>query len=541
MLEENKIQDIFKQASLKNEDWLEPSTMVFQNIEAAIYRRKRKRWLWFLLIFLLSITSVLTFLFYPQNNEPQLSNNKINEASYTEIIDKKTAKKTQHTGLIEKSKNTNDLGKDIRVNTSKLEVKNSRPIENSLIAKNQKSPSAKTEKRSNDVVNGIKTTSSTKSNTQRSILLEENEKQIKFNPSVKKNILTLNTVDEVLKNNVKTLKEDKTKINYIINNKSILTRKAESFGLINKPINKKNRTNNLNAALKLDKSVEKLPLIFKGLLANKNEPHNIKPIDSTAIDLPKKPITNWSFGFISGFSYWDYSINENLKSVLQPADFTYNNSAGYFVAVEAKKELSKKFSVIGSLGFETVYNKSGHNSTINYQQANENEEDISSYDIKMASTLGFVDANLQIQRQNNINIDSTPVTIDLNNSHQVSSIDFSSYLAANVFKLGNTKASMRLGLGVAQIIRIKNELTSFNTSLPALKSHKSEITANQNELNRTRGFIAFGADFTHQLSATNNLLLVYSFKSDFNALYQSGDLSTFLNKHIIGIGYQQKF
>jgi len=55
MFEENKIQDIFAQASVENEDWLEPSALVFQNIEDAIYKKKRKRWFWFWITGLLAI------------------------------------------------------------------------------------------------------------------------------------------------------------------------------------------------------------------------------------------------------------------------------------------------------------------------------------------------------------------------------------------------------------------------------------------------------------------------------------------------------
>jgi len=389
--------------------------------------------------------------------------------------------------------------------------------------------------------NETKTSSKIKNTAEIAAPFKEEIEQTKLNKFFKKNILTANIIDEVLSNKPVTLQNTENKKLSSVTSKPNVIEPVKNVVSINELINNEKQAINLGNEVVPNELFDKLQLILSGELIYEEEKPDLLKLDNVIPNLLKEPITNWNLGIFSGFSSWDYILNNNLKSVLQPAEFTYTNSIGYFVAIEAKKALNKKFSIIGNLGFESVRSKSGHNATINYDPVNENIENISSYDLKMASTLGFIDANLEIQRQNDISLDATPVVIDLNNQHQISSIDLSAYLSANLFSISNTSASVRLGLGLAQIIRIKNELTSFSTSLPLLNPHNSKIIANQNELNRTRSFIAFGAGLTHQLNTTNNLFLNYTFKSDFNALYQSGELSTFLNKHNVGLGYQMRF
>jgi len=219
--------------------------------------------------------------------------------------------------------------------------------------------------------------------------------------------------------------------------------------------------------------VKKLNSIIPILESDNVVYKSIKKLDRINQASFKEAITKWSYGIVSGFNSWDYSLNNNYKRLLKPADFTFTKGKGYFVAVQAQKSLNKKFSLIGNFGFETVYSKSGHNSEINYDPLNENNETISTFDLKMASTMGFIDANIEILRQSDVSIDATTVTIDLNNKHKISSVDLSAYLSAKLLTVNNFSASTSLGIGIAQIVKVKNELASFTTSLKELRPHKS--------------------------------------------------------------------
>jgi len=105
MLEENKIQDIFKQTSLKDEDWLEPSAMVFQNIEETIYKKKRNRWFWLLII---PFLGVFIFIFYSKFYKNDISNQAKNETTFTKV-NKQVTEQTPNISLVEKSNNANGL------------------------------------------------------------------------------------------------------------------------------------------------------------------------------------------------------------------------------------------------------------------------------------------------------------------------------------------------------------------------------------------------------------------------------------------------
>jgi len=549
MLDDNKIQDIFTKASLENEDWLEPSPMVFQNLENAIYSKKRKRWFW--LIPLFGLLALLGYLQFESNNS--LDNSLKNITKPTTNITKQVEKQNLASNQKEKNESISTLEKKEllsresltkkTLNTETLEILNSETINKTTNNKKGANSTLKTEDKLAEKVN-LKTTIS-KINSSSNVVvkneLDKNKTSSKSNTLNKKDNSKVNITSKNLSvvDDVFIESQEKTFVSVI--NKSTLITNNKDIALLEQGISNKSKTTYQNEDFISNKSIDKLQSILPSLTNYEKDHITISTIDTEIPQLLKQATTDWQIGILSGFSFWDYSLNNNFKSALQPADFEYKNSKGYFVAVSATKMLNKKFSFITDLNFETVYNQSGHNSEIEYKAVNENSEAVSSYDIKMASTLGFIDTNLKIQRQNDVNLENTSFIVDLNNKHKISSIDLSTYLAANVININKTNLSLRLGLGLAQIISIKNELTSFSTSLPALKAYKSEITANQKELNRTRLFIAFGGNFVHQLSTTNSLFVTYSFKSDFNALYQSGEFSTFLNKHNVGLGYLKHF
>lgn len=537
MFEENKIQDIFRQASLENEDWLEPSPLVFQNIEDAIYKRKRKRWF---LFWITSILGVLVFFGYWQFNKHQLSNNSVNQTTLKQPLAKEIT-----------VQNENNLTKE-EINTDNFESEktSSKTSTNSVHPENQiKSNTAKKAINSNvDSKDELKEALITKSKFKNSSNnINPNKKPInkaKNNNFISKNPISQNISNLKLKNNNLKKEAPIEKVRGIIENttnENLSFTNDDSFVKLSKSTINEVRAPYYKEKISVKRHVKKLNSILPILESDNIDYKTIKNLDDITKPSFKQATTLWSYNIVSGFSYWDYSLNNNYKRLLKPADFDFTNGKGYFAALQAQKTLNEKFSVIGNLGFETVYSKSGHNSIFDYDPLNEDSEAISSFDIKMASTMGFIDANVQVLRQNDVSIDATAVTIDLNNKHKISSIDLSAYLLAKLLTVNNFNASVSLGLGVAQIVKVKNELASFTTSLQKLSPHKSTIVANQADLNKTRSFIGFGIYLNHQIDATNNLFINYSFKSDLNALYKSGEFSTFLNKHNIGLGYHKKF
>jgi len=546
MSDDKKIQDIFKQTSLENEDWLEPSSTVFQSIEDVIYKKKRK-WLWLWLITLLVALALLVYWQFPKNKLSGSTGNNIKATEPINNIPTDKNKPLEQTGIYD----TNQLN-----NTNKFDLVDAEVQASSEITTTSSSETLKddglnksTITKSNMVEEDINSTTESSSSTEEEIAINVIDRKIKQsskvsdnNTSFKKDTSKPNRVKGFLNSNVSNIIDLKeANIQPVSNSKKIIAKNKNTdlsneqyVDLVKEPVSlKKSVVNN--------EAIEKLPSIILNFLSNSNEGLTIPSQKNIIPDLFNQPKTNWSLGVISGFSYWDYSLNNNYKKALKPAKFKYTNSKGYFVAIEAVRVLNEKFSIAGNIGFETVCNKSGHNSTIEYNPVNENDESASTYNLKMASTLGFIDANIEIQRQNDVYVDASPIIVNLNNQHKINSVDFSAYLSFNALNFNRTNASAHIGLGVAQIINVRNKLTSFTTSIPALNPYKKQILVNQTEFNKTRPFVAFGSSFTHQLNTVSNLFLTYTFKSDFNKLYQSDDFSTFLSKHNIGLGYQKQF
>jgi len=514
MIEENKIKDIFNSASLESEDWLEPSSTVFQNIEDTIYK-KRKRWYW---LWMLSFLGVLTLIGYWQLNQQQLLNNPVDKTAQKQLVESETT-----------AKNRNDLGtEDINANSFKNTETDNKTTTNIEESNNKvESNSLNTKINSNIKLEDAK---------EKEIVPKSNLKNSKATPNI------------VSKPKSKPGKKNK---NTVLNDP--ISQNISSIGAINSSlyINDDNFVKisepainevSLKEQIASNEHIKKLSSILPILESGGTSNISIKALDGiTAAALFNQATSKWSYGIVSGYSYWDCSINNNYKSLLKSAGFNFINGKGYFVALQAQKTLNEKFSLIGNLSFETLNSKSGHFSFVEYDPIYENSEAISTFDLKMASTMGFIDANIEIMRQSDVSIDATSVTIDLHNKHKVSSIDFSTYLSAKIVSVNKLDASARIGLGVAQIINVKNELASFTTSLESLQPYNSKIIANQTELNKTRPFIAFGSNVSYEISTLNSLFVSYAFKSDLNALYQSGEFSTFLNKHNIGLGYKKKF
>jgi len=547
MFEENKIQDIFRQASVEKEDWLEPSTLVFENIEDAIYKNKRKRWFWF---WMTTGLGALLLLGFWQFNTHQLSKESINKTTSTQFLEKEItpekqnnlAKEEIEANNFQNTETNNKEATNFVDNKSKIESSITKTTNNSIAEKGIKLEKEvltesepklkKLTSKTNISAKPISKTEDYKNNTISSSPVLQNS--LKQGISNFKPIVTNSKKQTSIEN-----KADRSSQSAI--NKGLSIINDDNYVDVNLPVINEIEISTYTEKVPTKQSVKKLNLISP-ILESDNVDYKItEKLDGIASMLFKQTTTKWSYGIVSGFSYWDYSLNNNYKRLLKPADFDFKNGKGYFVALQAQKTLNKKFSITGNLGFETVYSKSGHNSVVNYDPLNENSDAVSTFDLKMASTMGFIDANIEILRQTDISIDATPVTIDLNNEHEISSFDLSAYLSAKIVTVNNFNASASLGFGVAQIVSIKNELISFTTSLKELSPHKSKITANQTELNKTRPFIGFGAYLTHQIDVSNNLFISYSFKSDLNTLYRSGEFSTFLNKHNVGLGYLKKF
>ncbi len=127
MFEDKDIHDIFEHANVENEDWLQPSDKIFPNIEAAIYSKKRDRWLWVLLPFIFLIGGTLTYFYLNESTEETIITHQQSTANLNS--------KKQHQDDLSVNK---DFSNITRSNQSNEIQKNSRTILNKQATKLEK-------------------------------------------------------------------------------------------------------------------------------------------------------------------------------------------------------------------------------------------------------------------------------------------------------------------------------------------------------------------------------------------------------------------
>ena len=258
-------------------------------------------------------------------------------------------------------------------------------------------------------------------------------------------------------------------------------------------------------------------------------PTSIQPIDTQSSN-PQ----NWFVKFTTGASLWDFNLSNNYLVALQPADFTHSDGDGYFLELGLEKTISNRIK----LGLLTSYDRnqfdSGHNSIINYDLSNENDDRTKGFDLTMASPLGFLESNIIVARSidapNNTNL-----TIDLDNRHTVINIDLGLYADVSLVEYGRLGLSSQLGGGLSYLSQVSNSLDKFSTSESGFDSHSSSITANQADLKRLRSYFNVGLSLGYNWSSSTVVGVSYQYRRDINSVYQSGDFSTLVQRQLSGI------
>ena len=213
---------------------------------------------------------------------------------------------------------------------------------------------------------------------------------------------------------------------------------------------------------------------------------------------------------------------------------------GYFVELSVEKMLGQRLSVGVSGLIESSSFNSGHNSIIDYNINNETEHQMNQFDVIMASPLGFLESNIVVARSTDAN-EHTDLTIDLNNSHSTTNIDFGLYAQIEILQYRNFSLSNQSGIGFNYLSNITNSLDHFSTSETGFISHSSEILKNQSHLNLLRSYINIGINLEYKFSRSICLGVNHQFRQDFNPIYSDGDFSTLISRQLSGFYVKKSF
>ena len=480
----NKIKNTFNPPpSLKGEDWLLPSDDLFDSIESSIQNdlKKKNRGIWVWLLSLLLVSGTLSYLI--TNNNTNLGGIILTSKGNTEY---QTSSKSSVVHV-------NDVNK---LNSKNLFLK---------VASDNK-----------EIVASKIDYNVEKSITSVPIPLISSTSDKSTSVSVLEKSLNLNTRTVIRNRNLESL--DFTSVvgskNSNIEESVTIKTKRISYNLT--------RIAGVNCSL----VQKKVSPFFHDFSYIRNEDFNQESV--------------WRIKFSSGSSNWNFSLNNNYLTSLDPADFRFSKGLGYFVELSIEKMLSQRLSVGVSGLIESSSFNSGHNSIIDYNINNETEHQMNQFDVIMASPLGFLESNIVVARSTDAN-EHTDLIIDLNNSHSITNIDFGFYAQIEILQYRNFSLSNQSGIGFNYLSNITNSLDHFSTSETGFISHSSEILNNQSHLNLLRSYINIGINLEYKFSRSICFGVNHQFRQDFNPIYSDGDFSTLISRQLSGFYVKKSF
>lgn len=467
--------------SLKGEDWLLPSDDLFESIESSIQNDQKKEnsgiWVW--LLSLLLISGTLSYLLTNTNIGGNLLTNKGNTEYHT----------TSKSSFVR----INDVNKLNSKNLFSKVGSDNKEIATSIIEYN-------VEKSTTDLT-------------------------IPFISSTSDKTTSVSVLEKSFNLNTRTNRRDRD-----LENLAFTAVIGSNTADIEKSLTVKTK--------KISNNLARIASINCSLIQKKVSPffHEFSYIRNEDVN----QASDWRIKFSSGSSNWKFSLNNNYLTSLNPADFRFSKGMGLFVELSVEKMLSQRLSVGVSGLIESSSFNSGHNSIIDYNINNETEHQMNKFDVIMASPLGFLESNIVVARSTDA-IEHTDLTIDLNNSHSTTNIDFGFYAQIEILQYRNFSLSNQSGIGFNYLSDITNSLDHFSTSETGFISHSSEILKNQSHLNLLRSYINIGFNLEYKYSRSICLGVNHQFRQDFNPIYSDGDFSTLISRQLSGFYVKKSF
>lgn len=477
---DKKIQKTFNPPpSLEGEDWLMPSDDLFNSIEEAIYDepKKKKRGFWLWLLFMLIVGFIAAY--------------------YVTTYDADDKQRVAHTSaIINNNVNENPLvSNPVQTQSAEYEI-------NELVV----------DEMSNDIQQPIKNVDAQNTSSMANASVNVNHQILEKNNSrfwgvEKKSILE----NELLLISA-LYAEQNTKQDLTLHSIQIQSQTHEGSY---------NRVANL-----LGHRINEIEYITDVPI---NRSSKIVPFTI----LPEEHIL-WSLRLYSGLSNWNFDLNNNYLTALEPADFNFTDGQGFFVELGVERRLSNCISIGVYGSIDRITFESGHNSSINYILDIENDNHTEGFDLTMASPIGFLQSNIVVARS--VDADShTPLTIDLNNVHTITNADLGMYADIKLLGYNRFNLSTQLGGGLNYLTKITNTLNSFNTSEAGFDSHSSKILSDQSDIQKLRTYYNLGFNLDYSWSKTTSIGASYQLRQDLNAIYNSGDFSTLVKRQYSGI------
>jgi len=482
MLDNKNIKDLFNNASLEDQDWLEPSDSVFSGIEEAIYKNEeeKKPLLFWLVGVSLTLCCLCISTWALNKNKPPSKSLKIENQN-----------SNQNTEAI----TSNELTSNAILDVNAIKEVGNDP--NNLYDRSV------VESQNNDLKNASspQIISSNKLNTQ--------SNQLKISTPNTNKLST--TSDKPPTEEISSLNKSK---NTVTEKKSATT-----------PNNNSNKSNGLKSTLPTRLSNTPKELIYKRNTIINNQ--KIDPIVESTFE---------SFASLKvgvGTSIWNFHLNDNYSSALNPADFSYSNGIGVNLNIAYEKTIAPSIAIISTVTLEKIKYQSGHNSAVTYDTNSELIDQENEFDLTMASPMGFLESQVVVQRSIDSTDPQSDLILDLHNEHENYNVDFNIAMLRQLISTKSFSTSLHLGVGINHLFGINNKLSEVNINNANYSTTLKNITSNQNNINPTRPYYNIGLNSQKRITSNIGVGLNALYMRDFTSVYSDQDFSTMISRYMV--------
>lgn len=481
----------FNHHSLEDEAWLEPAIDVFDNIAAEVYDTKGKRKNLVLLFLILGLLVSMSMLLLPTKDKNSESNS---------VRDSKVLNNTM--SIFPTNSKAHNYQES---NTNKSSDENSKETK----VENELSPNEQ--------------------NGSFSLAFNASEKEIKFD---KYQIKSTNSFG-INNNQIST--------QTVLNNK-IVAEFQDVKGNVLRDTSNEEFTVGKNYAPNKQISKEVIVQIdLQKIETLKSTPLKTNRNEGGIFDLPKfiKPSSHTDNKFYLAFGanleFWNFALNNNYSTALNPADFTHSSGKGASVNLNFGKKLFKRLHLVGGVSIQKINFTSGHNSTINYQLNQEVDGDNSNkFNLTMASPLGFLESDLIVQRTSAASTLSTDLILDLHNEHSITNLDINLGLDYNIVSVQNFSLSLGFKAGINKFLNVNNALNSFDINNSNFSSGANDIVKDQSNINTLTTYVGSTLNLEYNLSKNLSIGANVGYSMNLAPIYQENDFSTQLSRILSG-------
>jgi hypothetical protein len=501
---DNIWKDRFNEPSLENENWLDADKSVLDNVMKEVAPRRRKYLLWWFMGGIIILSGLVLMA--------------VNMNVFDTATQNKSLIKTNKENRSPETENEIMLsGKVVNAETRKPVVKenNSTPLPSSSSVNNK---------------------------------TQNTGTQSTFAASKKKETKTINSSGDIVdKSNKAPIKAGEKKAN----------NKRSSFEMT-APVDKNADPSENNTLAQIDTVIENkarmsliadlpiLPVSVPGLLPI--ETRHVATQDMPFVLLlssmiePQQSSKKYEIAIIAGAGLWSFNLNNNYETALDPADFSHDRGRSWSTDLQFRKDINNRLGLFAGLMIESVEFHSGHNSQITYDIHNEmNNMASNHFDLTMASPIGFMMSDIEIERRSVDELPATDLVVDLSSTHEIRNLDIHAGLSFKAWQSQRLDIYTMAGLGMNNFLTTSNRLDSFNVNHSAFGTRSGHVYEGQSNVNNISMYSMLGLQLRYEIAVTYSIGLEMSWRNNLQVIYSEVDFSTQLDRYHIGLQFAKKF